>query len=160
FVPRCQGLRAVGVGPGWRCLTVGSGGGSITAWLCRQVGPSGCVVATDIDTRFLEALDYPNLEVRRHDIVTDELEEGAVDLVQARAVLIHLAEPKRALRRMVAGLKSGGWLLVEEGDSTSVAPQTDANTREGRLLLRLRDAMFATYAAAGVDWHYGRRLYG
>src|SRR5262249_38942010 len=85
-------LRAVGVGPGWRCLTVGSGGGSITAWLCQQVGPSGRVVATDIDTRFLEALDYPNLEVRRHDIVTDELEVGAFDLVQVRAVRIHLGE--------------------------------------------------------------------
>src|SRR5262249_36978335 len=76
-----------------------------------------------------------------------------------RAVLIHLSEPKRALQRMAAGLKSGGWLLAEEGDSTSLAPQGDRNTQDGRLFIQLRDAIFATYAAAGVDWHYGRRLY-
>jgi len=31
---------------------------------------------TDLDTRFLEALDYANLEVRRHNIVTDALPEA------------------------------------------------------------------------------------
>jgi SAM-dependent methyltransferase len=153
-------LQALGVGPGWHCLTVGSGGGSITAWLCRQVGPSGHVVATDIDTRFLEALDYPNLEVRRHDIVADQLEEGAFDLIQVRGVLLHLAERQRALRRMVAALKAGGWLLAEETDGTSMAPLTDARTQDGRLFLQFRDAFVATLAAAGGDYYYGRRLHG
>jgi hypothetical protein len=37
------------VGPGWRCLEVGSGGGSIAAWLCDRVGPDGSVLATDLD---------------------------------------------------------------------------------------------------------------
>jgi 2-polyprenyl-3-methyl-5-hydroxy-6-metoxy-1,4-benzoquinol methylase len=66
-------LNRLGIRPGWRCLVVGAGGGSITEWLCQQTGPEGHVVATDIDTRFIDALDYPNLEVRRHDIVADEL---------------------------------------------------------------------------------------
>jgi hypothetical protein len=73
------------------------------------------VVATDINTRFLDALDHPNLEVRRHDIIADELEESAFDLVQVRAVLMHLAEPGRALQRMVAALKSGGLSSGAEG---------------------------------------------
>src|SRR3712207_2281029 len=89
-------LAARGVGPGWHCLEVGAGGGSIADWLCRQVGSSGRVVATDLDTRFLEALAYPQLESRRHDIVTDELEEGAFDLIHVRLLLHHLATPGAA----------------------------------------------------------------
>ncbi|HET9109188.1 MAG TPA: hypothetical protein VFN78_00040, partial [Ktedonobacterales bacterium] len=43
-----QHLEALGVGPGWRCLEVGAGAGSIAAWLCNRVGPEGSVLATDI----------------------------------------------------------------------------------------------------------------
>jgi phospholipid N-methyltransferase len=53
-------LEALGVGEGWHCLEVGGGGGSITEWLCRRVGSSRRVVATDVNPRFLEALDFPN----------------------------------------------------------------------------------------------------
>ena len=59
-------LEALGVAAGWRCLEVGGGGGSIAAGLCRRVGPTGAVVATDLGPRFLEALDLPDLAVRRH----------------------------------------------------------------------------------------------
>ena len=61
-------LQALGVTAGWRCLEVGAGGGSIALWLAERVGPSGYVLATDLDTRFLEPLARPTLEVRRHDI--------------------------------------------------------------------------------------------
>ncbi len=30
-------LEALGVGPGWHCLDVGAGGGSLTRWLCRLI---------------------------------------------------------------------------------------------------------------------------
>ena len=49
-------LELTGVGAGWQCLEVGGGGGSIAAWLARRVGPSGRVLVTDIDPRFLAAL--------------------------------------------------------------------------------------------------------
>src|SRR5262249_30122347 len=129
-------------------------------WVCQQVGPTGYVLATDIDTRFLDALNYPNLEVRRHDIVADELEERAFDLVQVRGVLTHLAEPQRALRRAVAALKPGGWLLAEEPDGTSMASVIDSPAEDSRLFGNLRDASVAMIAAAGGNWHYGRLLYG
>ena len=94
-------LEKIGVGEGWRCLEVGAGAGSIAAWLCRRVRPQGKVVATDLQTKFLEAIDASNLEVRKHDISKDELEPDAFDLVMARKVLEHLADPPAALRRMV-----------------------------------------------------------
>src|SRR6516164_6521680 len=62
------------VRPGWRCLEVGAGRGSMAVWLAEQVGPSGHVVATDIDITYLERLDVPNLEVRRHNILDDPLD--------------------------------------------------------------------------------------
>ena len=95
-------LRALGVSPGWRCLEVGAGGGSIASWLCRRVGAAGPVLATDLDTRFPGAIEAPGLEVRRHDITTDALPDRAFDLVHARAVLEHLPLPARA-RALVRG---------------------------------------------------------
>src|ERR671926_1028819 len=106
-------LQALGVGDGWHCLEIGGGGGSITEWLCRRVGPTGRVVATDINTRFLEALDFGNLEVRVHNIVEDELEQGAFDLVHARGVLVYLSQRDTMLERMVSALRPGGVVLVE-----------------------------------------------
>jgi hypothetical protein len=29
--------RAIGVGPGWQCLEIGAGAGSIAEWLCSAV---------------------------------------------------------------------------------------------------------------------------
>src|SRR5215467_8340361 len=62
------------VQPGWRCLEVGAGRGSMAVWLARQVGDSGHVVATDIDLTYLEQLHLPNLEVRQHNILEDSLD--------------------------------------------------------------------------------------
>jgi SAM-dependent methyltransferase len=112
-------LEIIGVTQGWRCLEVGAGAGSIAEWLCRRVGPDGKIVATELQTKFLETIDAPNLEIRRHDITTDELETGAFDLVSARKVLEHLVSPQVALRNMVAALRPGGWLLVEDSDLAS-----------------------------------------
>jgi ubiquinone/menaquinone biosynthesis C-methylase UbiE len=61
FDPLSRRRRAL-VQPGWRCLEVGAGRGSMAVWLAEQVGPTGHVVATDVDTRYLERLDVPNLD--------------------------------------------------------------------------------------------------
>jgi cyclopropane fatty-acyl-phospholipid synthase-like methyltransferase len=61
------------VQPGWRCLEVGAGRGSMAVWLAQRVGPSGHVVATDVDIGYLEQLDLPNLEVVQHNILEDRL---------------------------------------------------------------------------------------
>jgi SAM-dependent methyltransferase len=112
-------LEKLGVSEGWRCLEVGAGGGSITAWLCRRVGANGKVVATDLQTKFLEAIEAPNLEVRKHDITKEGLESGTFDLVSARKVLEHLPDPSTALRRMASAVRPQGWLLVEDTDLAS-----------------------------------------
>jgi ubiquinone/menaquinone biosynthesis C-methylase UbiE len=113
-------LAALGIQQGWRCLEVGAGHGSIVCWLAKQVGPQGRVVATDINPRFLTARQWPNVEVRQHDIRTDPLEAGRYDLVHCRAVLSHLPDPPRTLRRMVAAVRMGGWVVIEDADFSSL----------------------------------------
>jgi SAM-dependent methyltransferase len=151
-------LEACGVGRGWHCLEVGGGSGSIAKWLADRVGPTGRVLATDIDPRFLESLNLPNLEVRRHDIATDPLPEAAFDLVHARLVLMHLPERETALARMISALKPGGWLVDEEYDSSSMPPDPAASP--GEVLLQTQVAMMRLMDDGGVDRLYGRRLFG
>ena len=149
-------LEQVGVGQGWRCWEVGAGQGSIAAWLSDKVGSSGSVLATDIDTRFLDYLVRPNLEVRRQNIVVDALPEKAFDLVHARLVLLHLPEREKALDQMIAALKPGGWLVAEEFDSVSQPPAPDLYPWE--VILRSAVAMRKVMTDRGVDSGYGRTL--
>jgi len=151
-------LEACGVGRGWHCLEIGGGGGSIASWLADRVGPTGRVLATDIDPRFLEPIKLPNLEVRRHNIAIDPLPEAAFDLVHARLVLMHLPERERALARMISALKPGGWLVDEEYDSCSMPP--DPAVSPGEVLLPTQVAMLRFLEDHGVDRLYGRLLFG
>ena len=66
-------LARLGVGSGRRCLEVGAGGGAVAFWLAERVAPGGTVVATDLETDFLEAeaARHPGPEVLRHDITAE-----------------------------------------------------------------------------------------
>src|SRR5262245_61082536 len=134
-------LVALGLQRGWRCLEIGAGHGSIARWLAEQVGPQGLVVATDINPRFLTEIRLPNVEVRRHDIRTDPLEPHTYDLAHCRGVLAHLREPHLVVRRIVEALRIGGWLLIEEGDLSSLRavddnhPLTESFNRQNRAIV-------------------------
>ena len=88
-------------------------GRGIARRLAGRVGSSGRVVATDLDIRFIQEHGLGNLEARRHDILTDPLEQGAFDLAHARAVIMHSPDHQGALERMVAAVRPGGWVVVE-----------------------------------------------
>lgn len=148
----------LGVAPGFHCLEVGAGGGSVARWLAEQVGPSGRVVATDINTRYIEPMKRPNLEVRTHNILTDELEEGAFDIVHCRTLLIHFREPERALKRMIRALRRGGALLVEE--PAAGAGQADPMWPRAEAYNRAAARNMAFLASIGVDMATGSRLPG
>jgi SAM-dependent methyltransferase len=81
----------------------------MAVWLAEQVGPTGQVVATDIDTGYLRRLDLPNLEVVEHNILEDPLETlgpGSFDLVCSRLMLFHLVGRQEvALRQMAMCLR-------------------------------------------------------
>jgi SAM-dependent methyltransferase len=106
-------LTALGVAPGWRCLDIGAGGGSVSRWLRDRVGADGRVVAMDLDTRFVD--DSPGIEAHRADLLNDEIEQDAFDLVHCRLLLHHLrGRQLEAVQRMASALRPGGVLLASE----------------------------------------------
>ncbi|HET9874223.1 MAG TPA: methyltransferase domain-containing protein, partial [Mycobacterium sp.] len=113
-------IRALGIGAGWHCWEAGAGGGSVPTWLCERVGPTGQVVASDVDTFALEETTARPYQVLRQDLTVDPPPAVArFDLVHARLVLEHLSNPAGALMTLADALRPGGWLLVESSDPAS-----------------------------------------
>ncbi|MGW1052288.1 class I SAM-dependent methyltransferase [Streptomyces sp. NPDC002521] len=114
-------MAALGVGPGWNCLEIGAGSGSVARWLADRVGPEGRVLATDLQTERLAALgQLPQVDVVRHDLREEDLPEAAFDLVHSRMVLQHLPDRAAAVDRMVRALRPGGLLFLEDTDSSTL----------------------------------------
>jgi SAM-dependent methyltransferase len=149
---------AVGLAPGWRVWEVGAGSPSVPAWFAEQVGDQGHVLATDIDTSWLDTRTR-GYEVRRHDVGSEPPPEGLFDLVHARLVLVHVPARALALRAMVAALRPGGWLLLEEADPALqplVCP--DESGAEQELANKVKRGFRELLAQRGVDLAYGRTL--
>jgi len=148
------------VQPGWRCLEVGAGRGSMAVWLAERVGPSGHVVAADIDTRYLARLDLPNLQTIKHNILEDPLEvlgRGSFDLVCSRLMLFHLkGVQEQAVRQMVECLLPGGWLVDEDADWGTAAPIDPAHPRYADYHRVWRNGDW--WAARGYDKAFGQKL--
>jgi SAM-dependent methyltransferase len=145
---------------GWRCLEVGAGRGSMAVWLAEQVGPAGQVVATDIDTGYLQRLDLPNLEVVEHSILEDPLEAlgpGSFDLVCSRLMLFHLVGgQEEAIRQMTKCLRPGGRLIDEDADWGTAAPVDPAHPLYDGYRRAWRDGDWWT--SRGYDKAFGQKL--
>lgn len=95
---------------------------SPTLEIASLVGPGGSVTGVDMDEikldlgrraaarRGLDNIEFRLLDVRDWD------EPGSYDAVYSRFLLQHLAEPVDLLRRMWAGVRPGGALIVEDAD--------------------------------------------
>src|SRR4051812_9411337 len=131
-----------------RALLVGAGGGSIAGWLDDM---DVDVLATDIDTRFLEPLE--GVEVRRLDVAADDLPHERFDLVHARLVLEHLPSRDQVLARLAGALAPGGVLVVEDYDWTPFGfdPSDDVD-------VRAVEGILGFMAQAGFARDYGRHL--
>ncbi|MFF7411755.1 class I SAM-dependent methyltransferase [Streptomyces lydicus] len=152
-------IDALGIGPGMRCWEVGAGGPSVPAGLAERVGPSGKVVATDLDVSWTRGLTSDVIEVRQHDVAADPPPPGGFDLVHARLVLVHVSDRAEALRRMVRALRPGGRLLLEDADpglQPLLCP--DESGPAQRLANRLRSGFRQLMAERGADLAYGRTL--
>ncbi|CAM5367828.1 methyltransferase domain-containing protein [Streptomyces aurantiogriseus] len=152
-------LERLGVGPGWRCWEVGAGGTSVVSWLAKKVGPTGKVVATDIDTSRLTPAARPPVEVRVHDVGAEAPPGEGFDLVHARLVLVHVPDRERALRSMIKALRADGRLLVEDADP-ALQPLLcpDEHGPEQQLANRLRHGFRHLLADRGADLSYARTL--
>ncbi|SHN74228.1 class I SAM-dependent methyltransferase [Cryptosporangium aurantiacum] len=153
-------LTAAGVPTGGRCLEVGAGAGSIARWLATAVGPTGRVVATDLDVRFLEADSV--IEVRQHDVTTDPLEEGAYDVVHARAVLEHIPDRARIVAKLATALRPGGALVLEDtvfgGPETAAWQAVTVPASVAPAQARTLAAVATAFRAIGADPEFGLQL--
>jgi SAM-dependent methyltransferase len=121
--PFTNGLfERVCVAPGMACLDAGCGGGDVTIDLARRVGPAGRVVGIDLDEIKLDlarkeaaALGIEHVSFQQTDIAAGAFEQE-FDVIYARFLLTHLADPAEAVVRMQTWLKPGGVLVVEDID--------------------------------------------
>jgi len=115
-------LDRAGLAPGMRCIDLGCGGGEVTFEIARLVAPGGSATGVDMDGVKLDLAHQAaarrglgNVEFRRLNL-DDWDEPGAYDAVYCRFVLQHLSQPVGLLRRMWAGVRPGGVLIVEDAD--------------------------------------------
>ncbi|MBB5926962.1 class I SAM-dependent methyltransferase [Streptomyces echinatus] len=138
-------LRALGVGPGSRCLDVGAGTGTVTRWLLEEAGVDE-VVALDRDTAQLGAPASPRLRVITADLTDESLRPGGFDLIHARFVLMHLPQRRRLITRLAGWLDPGGLLVL--GDALEVPDTLDSSSAYRRTM----DAMWrALRSTIGTD---------
>ena len=154
-------LERTGVETGMACLDVGCGGGDGSFELARRVGPRGRVVGIDMDATKIELarqeaaqLGLTNVAFR---VATVEQAGAAAafDVVFARFVLTHLADPLAVLSELRTQLRPGGRAVVEDIDFTGhfAHPDTAAFRRYVALYT-------AVVQRRGADPNIGPRLPG
>ncbi|GHG18060.1 class I SAM-dependent methyltransferase [Streptomyces zaomyceticus] len=112
-------LRALGAGPGWRCLDVGAGTGTVSRRLLEEAGVTG-VLAVDRDVRFLLERPVTGLDVLEADVTDPDFAPGRFRLVHARFVLMHLPGRERLITRLAELVEPGGVLVLSDAvDLTS-----------------------------------------
>jgi SAM-dependent methyltransferase len=145
-------LDAIGIEPGWRCLELGGGGGSVTRMFCERVGPKGRVTAVDLDTRFLDEISEESLEVQRRDVVVEGLPGDSYDLVHARMLLMHLPTREKFVEEMAGVVRPGGWVVVEDMDIYPLPVLAEGAFGE------IWGCVIRAFEAAGATATMGRQL--
>jgi len=121
--PLATALQRLGLGPGWRCVDVGAGGGDVSVALAELVGRDGRVYAVDSDPL---ARDEVARAAAAHAQVIALTQAGEdlslpeqVDLAFCRFLLLHVLEPLAVVRAMAAAVRRGGWVVAQEPITTA-----------------------------------------
>jgi SAM-dependent methyltransferase len=116
--PLVTALDRLGLGPGWRCLDVGAGGGDVSVALAEMVGHDGRVYAVDSDPL---SRDEVARSAAAHTQVIALTQAGEdlvlpeeVDLAFCRFLLLHVRDPAVVVERMAAVVKPGSWVVAQE----------------------------------------------
>jgi SAM-dependent methyltransferase len=134
--PLATALERLGIGPGWRCVDVGAGGGDVSVALAEIVGRDGRVYAVDSDPAARDEAASAASAFSQVLAITqageDLLLPEPVDLAFCRFLLLHVVDPGVVLARMRQAVRAGGWVVAQE-------PITSAG-RVGGLPLSMPDA--------------------
>lgn len=116
-----RAIELLGLRPGMVVADVGAGSGYYTERIAGRVGPTGKVLAVDIQPEMLELLGarvarlgLANVELIRSTEDDPRLPTGAVDLIVMVDVYHELSQPQVMLRRMQTALAPGGRIAILE----------------------------------------------
>ncbi|MFI5867570.1 class I SAM-dependent methyltransferase [Streptomyces sp. NPDC051546] len=135
----------------WRALEIGAGAGSVAFWLADQL-TEGEVVATDLDLTYLPD-SHPRVRTMVHDLTVDSFSHAEFNLIHARAVYEHLADPEVAAARTLSWLAPGGWIVIEGVDFTF-----GVNSPHPAVASGLSGMIAGMAAATGLDSTFERTL--
>lgn len=128
-------FRELGVAPGRQIADIGAGGGYFTTRLARAVGPTGAVLAVDVNPVSLRELkqslgaDGANVEVIRGDEDDPHLPAGRLDGALVVNAYHEFFEHAAMLRHVLAALKPGGRLVIVEPIPRVADTTREAQTR-------------------------------
>ncbi len=110
-----------GIEPGMTVLDVGPGNGTYTLAAARRVGPTGKIVAIDIEPKMIERVQRrvqkagaTNIEARLADVYALPFDDGTFDAAYLITVIGEIPEPERAMREIRRVLKPTGALSFSE----------------------------------------------
>ncbi len=113
-------LQQQGLSNGMSFLDVGCGGGHISLMVAGIVGDTGHVTGIDFDKDIIELNRKEAIEQGITNVSYEELSAydmkyaSEFNMAYARFLLSHLTDPLGVLKNMVASVKSGGRIIVED----------------------------------------------
>lgn len=153
-------LQRAGIGPGMRVLDVGCGVGDVAMIAADLVGPGGSVLGIDRASAALPLAvaraarqGYGWLTFREADLYRF-VAERTFDAVIGRFILMHIADPVGALRRLSGVLSPGGRIAFIEMDIDEAGA-----IPEIPLLRQCIDWITTTYRRVGAEPNMGSELY-
>lgn len=141
-------------------LVPGCGTGEELVLISNLMKNTGKIVAVDISDaqiaearKKIEAKQITNVEFHVLDLMNLSSISISFDVIFIRFVLIHLAEPLKAIQTLITKLKSDGWLMCEEAimDMAYAMPECAAFNQHMDLFRRFAEA-------AKVDFNLGNTL--
>ena len=155
-------LLRINLQPGQKVLVVGCGAGDETVLIANIVGSKGHVTAIDVSEEQvkvaqerinLENLHHVNIKV----LAAEELDKlsDQFDIVFCRMVLVHIADPINALKKMISKVKINCILACEEPDISTCFTMPNSPSFDKHIDLLCKFLM-----AKGCDPDYGTKTYG
>ena len=149
-----QLLLRSGIQPGWKCLEIGPGAGSMLKWTGEKVGKSGLVMGVDKNPAYLRGFSSPPYEIRKGDFLEVAI-DGPFDLIYGRYFLIHNRNNIEYLRKIHGLLNPDGYAVLEEPDFTSAK---FLNNNSDTSQYRVNSAICNMFQDYGLDPGYGLHL--
>lgn len=153
-------LMDVGLKPGMKIIEFGCGTGIMTAWIAKQVGPSGHVVAVDASSDQLEhakrtatqqGLD--NIEFIHATAETFNSADSLFDFAYSKLLLMHLKDPLFVLQKLKSLLKPKCVLACEEPTVSSLLTYP-----HNAVIEKMNEYFIQLGEARGMDFNIGDKL--